>query len=71
MPLVLGTNRDEPKIFMAFDPRHVRAALGLPFSLKDPARYDQEARYRSLLWKADGVDSLADVLARHGAPAWG
>jgi len=71
VPVMLGTNRDEPKIFMAFDPRHVRAALGLPFSLKDPARYDQEARYRSLLWKADGVDSLADVLARHGAPAWG
>jgi para-nitrobenzyl esterase len=71
VPVMLGTNRDEPKIFMAFDPRHVRTALGLPFSLKDPARYDQEARYRSLLWKADGVDSLADVLARHGAPAWG
>jgi len=71
VPVMLGTNRDEPKIFMAFDPRHVRTALGLPFSLKDPARYDQEARYRSLLWKADGADSLADVLARHGAPAWG
>jgi para-nitrobenzyl esterase len=71
VPVMLGTNRDEPKIFMAFDPRHVRTALGLPFSLKDTARYDQEARYRSLLWKADGVDSLADVLARHGAPAWG
>lgn len=70
VPVILGTNRDEPKIFMAFDPRHVRTALGLPFSLKDPARYDQEARYRSLLWKADGVDSLAEVLARHGAPAW-
>ena len=70
VPVILGTNRDEPKIFMAFDPRHVRTAFGLPISLKDPARYDQEARYRSLLWKADGVDSLASVLARHGAPAW-
>ncbi len=71
VPVILGTNRDEPKIFMAFDPRHVRTALGLPISLKDPARYDQEARYRSLLWKADGVDSLASVLSQHGAPAWG
>ncbi|MGA1423309.1 MAG: carboxylesterase/lipase family protein [Steroidobacteraceae bacterium] len=71
VPVILGTNRDEPKIFMAFDPRHVRTAFGLPISLKDPVRYDQEARYRSLLWKADGVDSLASVLAEHGAPAWG
>lgn len=71
VPVILGTNRDEPKIFMAFDPRHVRTALGLPISLRDPERYDREARYRSLLWKADSVDSLAEVLARHGAPAWG
>jgi para-nitrobenzyl esterase len=71
VPVILGTNRDEPKIFMAFDPRHVRTALGLPISLRDPVRYEREARYRSLLWKADSVDSLAEVLARHGAPAWG
>jgi len=70
VPVILGTNRDEPKIFMAFDPRHVRTAFGLPISLKNADRYEREARYRSLLWKADGVDSLADVLARHGAPAW-
>lgn len=70
VPVVLGTNRDEPKIFMAFDRRLVRSAAGLPFALRDAAAYDREARYRSLLWKADGVDSIADVLARHGAPAW-
>ena len=70
VPVILGTNRDEPKIFMAFDPRHVRTAFGLPISLKAADRYDREARYRSLLWKADGVDSLAEVLARHGSPAW-
>lgn len=71
VPVILGTNRDEPKIFMAFDPRHVRTAFGLPLSLKDPTRYDREARYRSLLWKADGVDSLASILTQHGAQAWG
>lgn len=70
VPVMLGTNRDEPKIFMAFDRRHVRSAFGLPWAIKDSDRYDREARYRSLLWKADGVDSLADVLAQHGAPAW-
>lgn len=70
VPVILGTNRDEPKIFMAFDRRLVRTAFGLPWGIKDSERYDREARYRSLLWKADGVDSLAEVLTRHGAPAW-
>jgi len=70
VPVILGTNRDEPKIFMAFDRTHVRTVAGLPFALRDPKAYDLEARYRSLVWKADGVDSIADLLARHGAPAW-
>jgi para-nitrobenzyl esterase len=70
VPVILGTNRDEPKIFMAFDRTHVRTVAGLPFALRDAEAYDLEARYRSLVWKADGVDSIADLLARHGAPAW-
>lgn len=70
VPTILGTNRDEPKIFMAFDERLVRTVAGLPFTLRDAAAYDREARYRALVWKADGVDSIASVLARHGAPAW-
>ncbi|MFM8845693.1 MAG: carboxylesterase/lipase family protein [Gammaproteobacteria bacterium] len=70
VPTILGTNRDEPKIFMAFDERLVRTAAGLPVTLRDAAAYDREARYRALVWKADAVDSIASVLARHGAPAW-
>lgn len=70
VPVIVGTNRDEPKIFMAFDRTHVRTLAGLPFALRDPEAYDLEARYRSLVWKADGVDSIARLLSRHGAPAW-
>jgi para-nitrobenzyl esterase len=70
VPTIVGTNRDEPKIFMAFDPRLVRSAFGLPYALRDPTSYELEARYRSLLWKADGVDSIAAPLAAHGAPAY-
>ncbi|MBU3672965.1 MAG: carboxylesterase family protein [Sinobacteraceae bacterium] len=70
VPTILGTNRDEPKIFMAFDPRLVRSAFGLPYALRDPVSYELEARYRSLLWKADGVDSIAAPLAAYGAPAY-
>lgn len=66
VPVLIGTNRDENKIFMAFDERHSRKMFGLPMGLRDPEAYDREARYRSLLWKADGVDSIADALSSHG-----
>ena len=70
VPVMVGSNRDENKIFMAFDPRHVRTMGGIPIGLRDPEAYDREARYRALLWKADGVDELASLLARHGEPAY-
>jgi para-nitrobenzyl esterase len=70
VPVIVGSNRDENKIFMAFDPRHVRTVGGIPVGLRDAEAYDREAGYRALLWKADGVDDLVSLLARHGAPAY-
>lgn len=69
VPVILGTNRDEAKIFMAFDPRHTRRFAGLPYALKDPLAYELESRYRGRLWAADGVDALATPLAA-GAPVF-
>ncbi len=69
VPVILGTNRDEAKIFMAFDSRHSRQFAGLPYSLKDPDAYELESRYRGRLWAADGVDALATPLAA-GAPVF-
>jgi para-nitrobenzyl esterase len=70
VPMIVGSNRDENKIFMAFDPRLVRTVAGTPVALRDPEAYDRLARYRAALWKADGVDDLATLLARHGAPVF-
>jgi para-nitrobenzyl esterase len=70
VPMIVGSNRDENKIFMALDPRLVRTVAGTPVGLRDPEAYDRLARYRSALWKADGVDDLASVLSRHGAPVF-
>ena len=64
IPLLLGTNRDEPKIFMAFETRHTRQIAGLPIAIRDQAAYEREARYRALVWKADGVDSIAESITR-------
>ena len=60
VPLILGTNRDEFRVFMAADTADYidRRAGGLP-RIRDPQRYEREARYQSDLWKASSVDEVA------------
>ncbi|MCG8316157.1 MAG: carboxylesterase family protein [Pseudomonadales bacterium] len=57
VPIIAGTNRDEIKLFMAFDPAFTVA--GLPFIIKDKNYYELAARYRSDFWKAGAVDEFA------------
>ncbi len=59
VPVILGTNRDENKLFMSFDPRHVRTLFRLPLWPKDAGRYERQASYQSRMWKARGVDEPA------------
>ncbi len=53
VPIILGSNRDELRLFLAFS-REWRTA-----------RSQAVARYGSALWKARGVDSVARKLASH------
>lgn len=70
VPVVLGTNRDEVKLFMAFDPQHVRRLWFLRY-VRDRARYERTAAYGSRAWKAAGADEPAAALAASGrAPAF-
>ncbi len=70
VPVLFGTNRDEPKLFMAFDPRLVGKVGGAPLWIRDPAAYEREAEYRSRLWRANGVDRPARALASAGTPVY-
>ncbi len=70
VPTMLGVTRDEPKLFMAFDPRLVGTVAGAPLWIRDPEAYDREANYRSLLWRANGVDRPARALAAAGTQAY-
>ena len=63
VPTILGTNRDEVKLFMAMDPRWVERRFWLFPRLKDAAAYERAARYGSDAWKYRGVDSLARLLS--------
>jgi para-nitrobenzyl esterase len=64
VPTILGTNRDENKLFLLFGSDHVTRAFGLPLWLKDEAAYDLESEYGSMSWKASGVDGPAAAMRK-------
>ncbi len=68
VPVILGTNRDEPTLFMSRDPRYVDNLFGIFYSLKDEDAYRREVRYSARAWKARGVDELAQFMAASGHP---
>jgi para-nitrobenzyl esterase len=70
VPTILGTNKDETKLFMALDPERVWGFWFLRY-VRDGARYDRDAEYGSRGWKATGADEPATALAKAGgAPAF-
>ncbi|HCG69676.1 MAG TPA: carboxylesterase, partial [Gammaproteobacteria bacterium] len=68
VPVILGTNRDEPSLFMFRDPRFVENFLGFLPRLKDEDSYLQAVKYGALSWKERGVDSLARAMTASGNP---
>ena len=68
VPLMLGANRDENKLFMAGDPRYIDNLLGLFPRPKDDAYYNQVSEYVSNNWKAGAVDEPAKIIAKTNAP---
>ena len=67
VPVILGTNRDESRLFQVFDPRSVRWLLGIFPRARDPQAYAAWSRYASGLWKAGGADEVAQSIVRAGA----
>ncbi|HXJ32692.1 MAG TPA: carboxylesterase family protein [Candidatus Eisenbacteria bacterium] len=67
VPVMIGTNRDENKLFMFGDPRWVRWWLWILPRLRDPERYDVTAEIMSKMWKANGADQLATAMRASGA----
>ena len=61
-PVMLGTNRDEVKLFMMLSGNETKTIFGIPYGLKDEDAYNRDARYGSNAWKASGVDSIATAL---------
>ena len=58
-PIILGSNRDEAKLFMMGDPYFTHRIFGLPFVTRNEEAYGRATSYGSLFWKADAVDESA------------
>lgn len=64
VPLILGTNRDEFRVFMASDAvEYIDLRVGRIPRIRDPERYAREGRYQSDLWKASSVDEIAERMS--------
>ncbi len=68
VPLMLGTNRDEQKLFMARNPRYVDWKFGVMPSIKDVDYYNRVSEYVSNTWKAGAVDEPAKLISNTEAP---
>nr|MCS5569181.1 carboxylesterase family protein [Pseudomonadales bacterium] len=61
-PVILGTNRDEVKLFLAMSPSVTDRFFGIPYRIRDSVSYNRDATYGTDAWKLRAVDELAERL---------
>ena len=62
VPIILGTNRDEVKLFMAFGHPAINRLGAFPTGFNDLEGYNRDSRYGTEGWKVTAVDQLADAM---------
>jgi para-nitrobenzyl esterase len=72
VPVIVGTNRDESRLFLLLDPSNptVRRFRGIPLWFRDEERFLRDAEYPSLFWKLRGADRPASAIASLGRPVY-
>jgi para-nitrobenzyl esterase len=68
VPVLLGTNRDEFKLFMLTDPRYTWNLFGLLPRYRDEDQYEAVADATSRSWKVFGADAPAAAMLKSGEP---
>lgn len=72
VPVLIGANRDEMKVFLLGNPSFVKWRLGLLPTLIDESKYLAVAAFTSRAWAAAGVDEpLAAMRSSGAAPTFG
>jgi para-nitrobenzyl esterase len=64
VPVILGGNRDENKLFMLGDPDLTEKRLGFLPEIKDLATYNRITGYYSAKWRAEAGGEVAAVLSK-------
>ena len=64
VPVILGTTRDEYKLFMFMHPLYTRRWLGIVPRVREPALYLAVSDAVSAMWKATGADEPAAAMSR-------
>lgn len=67
VPVLIGTNRDESKLFLFASPAWVHRWLGIVPRMIEPVQYDAVGTTLSTMWKATGVDEPATSMSASGA----
>lgn len=66
VPVILGSNRDEYRTFLADKPEHSRLLFGQVPLLRDREAYLAESSFMSAAWRAAHVDAPADAMLAAG-----
>ncbi len=69
VPVMIGSTRDENKVFLFSNPENVEWLLWLVPQLREPELFAATAEHMSQMWKATGVDEPAAALARQQGPS--
>lgn len=71
VPLIIGSNRDELKLYYYQDPKYVDLYFNRYAIIKNPPYYNARAQYHSERWKYQGVDRIAEALSKaDGEKVW-
>jgi para-nitrobenzyl esterase len=65
VPVLLGTNRDEFKLFMLGNPKYVSRFFGM--HIRDEAVFERDSKLAADMWRAVGTDAPAGALQSAGA----
>ncbi len=65
VPLMIGSTRDEMRLFMSFHPDYVELTGGFPSKIKDVEAFHRDAAYATNFWRARGVDAIAEAISEH------
>lgn len=64
VPVILGTNRDEEKLFLFYNREYTSQVFGIIPTFRDRDRYLRDAETLTRIWRMMAVDEIAQDLSR-------